>query len=323
MEIPISESNAGRTVLELLRRDMKLSTRMLTALKQNPRGILVNGVRVTVRCRPAAGDVLSVDVEREPVREIPIEPVELPLSVLYEDEAVILVNKPSGMPTHPSHGHTRDTLANALFWYYREQGRPFTFRAVSRLDGDTTGVVAVAKSQLAASRLSRAHIAGKIRKLYLACLDGELKPSDGIVTGYIRRLGDSIITRGNFPEGTDSEYAETRYHVLAYDGRHTLVAAMPLTGRTHQLRVHFSFLGCPLCGDEIYGGNHTEIGRQALHALSLSFPHPLKDTTVTVTAPLPADFPALFPVTEARIEEAVLWAETCGGAEKANREDFR
>lgn len=309
MEILISEENAGRTVLDLLRRDMKFSTRMLTGLKQNPRGILVNGAHVTVRFRLTAGEVLSLDVEREPEKNTNIEPTELPISVLYEDEALIVVNKPFGMPTHPSHGHDRDTLANALVWYYQQRERPFTFRAVSRLDADTTGVVAVAKSQLAASRLSRSHIEGKIRKLYLACLDGNLTTDEGRVTGYIRRLGDSMITRGNFSEGRNSEFAETRYHVLGRDGKHTLVAAMPLTGRTHQLRVHFSFLGCPLCGDEIYGGNHAEIGRQALHALLLSFPHPEKAETMTVTAPLPADFLNLFPVTEAQLREAVSWSD--------------
>jgi 23S rRNA pseudouridine1911/1915/1917 synthase len=287
MKIIISANDAGKSVFDVLRRDIKISTRMLTRLKQSESGILVNGVRVTVRFVLCQGDILEIESESEPRREKPLVMKQIPLDIIYEDEDIIAVNKPYDMPTHPSHRHYDDTLANALAWYYRD--RAFTFRAVSRLDRDTSGIVVIAKNQLAAARMSRSHIDGKIEKTYIAILQGEMEQRQGIIEGYIRRLGDTIIERGNFKSGIESEYAKTLYRVLCVRDGASLVLVRPLTGRTHQIRVHFSSIGYPLEGDEIYGGSHVKIGRQALHALSLTFPHPSKEQIMTLYAPPPED----------------------------------
>lgn len=287
MKIIISEQNAGKTVFDILKWDIGISSRMLTRLKKSDTGILVNGEHVTVRRILLCGDELEVESEREVVKERAIEPCNIPIDVIYEDEDIIAVNKPCNMPTHPSHGHYTDTLANALAWYYRD--RDFTFRAVSRLDRDTSGVVVVAKNQLSAARLSKSHINGEIKKTYLAVLQGELEGSGGVIEGYIRRLDDGIIKRGNFESGAESEYAKTLYRVVGVGGGVTAVLVRPVTGRTHQIRVHFSSMGYSLEGDEIYGGSHDKIARQALHAVAISFPHPSSRKTIDLTAKLPHD----------------------------------
>lgn len=291
MKIIISAQNSGKTVFDILRKDIKISARMLTRLKKSERGILLNGVRVTVRAVVREGDILEIESENEPEREFPIQAVELPLDIIYEDDDIIALNKSANMPTHPSHLHHSDTLANALAWYYR--GRPFTFRAVSRLDRDTSGVVLIAKNQLAAARLSRAHIEGKIKKTYIALLSSKPEAECGQIEGYIRRIGESIIERRNYGSGIESEYAKTLYRVLCAGEGVVAVAVRPLTGRTHQIRVHFSHIGCPLLGDEIYGGERELMTRQALHALCVTFPHPSTSEMMTLTAPLCEDMLAI------------------------------
>ncbi len=307
MKIIISAQNSEKTVFDILRKDIKISTRMLTRLKKSERGILLNGARVTVRAVVREGDILEIESENEPVREFPIEPVELPLDIIYEDDDIIALNKGANMPTHPSHLHHNDTLANALAWYYRD--RLFTFRAVSRLDRDTSGIVLVAKNQLAAARLSRSHIEGKIKKTYIALLGSAPKDEGGEIEGYIRRIGESIIERRNYDSGIESEYAKTLYRVLGAGEGVVAVAARPLTGRTHQIRVHFSHIGCPLLGDEIYGGKLELICRQALHALSVTFPHPSTNEMMTLTAPLCSDLLAV--AQGAGIDVASLVSENC------------
>ncbi len=291
MKIIISAQNSDKTVFDILRKDIKISSRMLTRLKKSERGILLNGTRVTVRAVVREGDILEIESENEPEREFPIEPVELPLDIIYEDDDIIALSKPANMPTHPSHGHHNDTLANALAWYFRD--RPFTFRAVSRLDRDTSGIVLIAKNQLAAARLSRAHIEGRIKKTYIALLGSKPESESGQIEGYIRRIGESVIERRNYPDGIESEYAKTLYRVLGAGEGVVAIAVRPLTGRTHQIRVHFSHIGCPLLGDEIYGGARELICRQALHALEVTFPHPSTNETMTLRAPICSDMLAI------------------------------
>ena len=288
MDYRVEERNDGKTVRDVIKRELRISSRLLKHIKFIPDGITVNGTPVTVRYLLRAGDLLSVAVEdREP--NLHLEPVDLPLAVIYEDEDLTVPNKPSDMPTHPSCNHHRDTVANALAFRYRSAGVPFVFRPVNRLDRNTSGLLLVARNRVAAATQFRSMQKGEIRKLYLAILKGIPEQKDGTIDTYMRRTAQSVILRENCGEGEGGDFARTRYRVLAFNGEYSLVCAAPLTGRTHQLRVHFAGIGCPLVGDDLYGSPDPYIGRHALHSCVLSFLRCSDGERVTVTAPLPTD----------------------------------
>lgn len=297
MEYRMTENEQGMTVKSYLHRVLRLSGAQVTELKKDPLGILVGGKHVTVRYVLQKGDVLSL-ADHDTDSSENIVPTRMPLTVLYEDDAIIVLNKPPYTPTHPSHGHYADTLANGLAAMFERRGVPFVFRSCSRLDRDTSGLVTVAKTRAAAHHFQCAHLAGTVEKTYLAVLVGHLTPKVGEIGGCIKRLEDSVITRVVTED--DGAPALTRYRVLAYgkapDGRElTLCEAQPVTGRTHQLRVHFAHLGCPMLGDFLYGEeNDTLIGRQALHCQKTTFDHPLSGRRMTLTAAPPEDFMKLY-----------------------------
>lgn len=288
LDIWIDKHLSGKTVGEVIKKELHISGALLRHLKFSEGGIEVNGNHVTVRHTLCEGELLSLAVEdREPQERL--IPSDLPLSVVFEDEDMAVPNKPADMPTHPSHGHWEDTVANALAFRYEREGIPFVFRPVNRLDRNTSGLLLVARNRIAAARLGQAMKRGEIRKKYVALLRGTLPESEGIIETYQRRTAASVILRENCGEGEGGCLARTRYRVLEECQGHTLVLCEPLTGRTHQLRVHFAGLGCPILGDDLYGEPSALIGRHALHSAELTFPHPTKQTSVTLRAPLPED----------------------------------
>ena len=283
----ISAEENGKTVKEILRYRVGLSLAFTKKLKFIENGIMLNGEKVTVRKTVKEGDILFLATEDAEEKSV-LTPVNIPLDILYEDEYIVLPNKSANMPTHPSHNHRGDTLADALAYKYQEEGIPFVFRAISRLDRNTSGVLLIAKDRISASRLSNSMKSGNISKKYIAILDGELENAEGTIDTYIKREAESIIFRKvcNADEGGDR--AITKYKVLAKKNRYSLVLAFPITGRTHQLRVHFSHIGAPILGDDMYGSESPLISRHALHAHSLSFIHPQTQKELTVCAP-PSD----------------------------------
>ncbi len=284
----MNADRAGRTVLEIMKRELGLSGSILRHLKFSEGGILVDGRHVTVRHVLSEGECLSLAVEDRTSGEKLI-PVALPLPIRYEDGEVVVPDKPPHMPTHPSSGHWEDTVANALAYRYESAGVPFVFRPVNRLDRNTSGLLLIARNRIAAAKLGRAMQKGEIRKQYLAILCGVLPRDEGIIRTYLRRTAESVILRENCGEGEGGALSLTRYRVLAVKGGHSLVLCEPLTGRTHQLRVHFAGLGCPILGDDLYGEISPLIDRHALHSHTLSFPHPDGGERLTVQAPLPED----------------------------------
>ena len=292
MPFVITKAEEGTLLREYLRKTLGLSRAELTVLKQRDEGILLNGIRVTVRAVLHEGDILTLDRVDKTSSEA-VVPRNLPLSILYEDEDLIAVNKPPFMPTHPSHGHYEDTLANALAFHFAAAGEPFVFRAVNRLDRDTSGIVLVAKNRGAAFRLSQAIAGGEVEKRYLALAIGKIAHS-GTVDANIRRRTESMIERTVCPP-TEGQSAKTDYRPLTGNESLTLLEVMPITGRTHQIRVHMASLGHPLLGDTLYGNPSPSplIARQALHAVSLTFHRPSDGETITVTAPLPPDMAAI------------------------------
>ncbi len=292
MDITINREQSEKTVLQILRGHLGLSSAAVTFLKKNENGICLNGHHVTVRAVVHEGDVLSLnDTDREEDASA-ITPVPLPLDILYEDDDILAVNKPPHMPTHPSHAHQEDTLANAIAHLFATRGERFVFRAINRLDADTSGVVLLAKHKMAASALSSQMAKKQIQKTYFALLHGKISPQGEIKT-YMRLEEGGKMKRTVCSESDEgSMFSLTRYTRLAENERYSAVLAEPVTGRTHQLRVHFTSLCHPLAGDTLYGEASPFIDRQALHALTLSFFHPITSRPMTITAPLPADIAA-------------------------------
>lgn len=300
MDYTVDTRLDGKTVLDVLKKELGLSHALIKHLKFAEDGILLNGEHVTVRKKLTLGDVLSLALED---RETPedLTPSDIPLSILYEDEDVIVPNKPPNMPTHPSHGHYDDTLANALAFRYAKAGIPFVFRPVNRLDRNTSGAVVIAKNRISAAFLSEALKQGEIRKTYIAVLDGVPHEAQGKIENHMRRTDESIIVRRVCREGEEGDYALTYYTVLLSNESNSIVLASPITGRTHQLRVHFASIGCPITGDDMYGNESPLIDRHALHAAGLTLP--LKSgSALDLTAPLHDDMQKLaqrlFAITE-------------------------
>ena len=281
------------TVKEYLFRVLSFSVAAVKRVKYREGGITVNGERVTVRRRLAEGDLLSLATEdrSEDENEYTV-PVDIPIDVVYEDGHITAVNKPPMMPAHPSLGHKDDTVANALAFRYR--GAPYVFRPVNRLDRDTSGLMLIARDKVSAGKLYSSMRRGLIKKEYIALLDGVVDPPRGTIETYMCRKGESIVERRVCSsDDNGAKIAITKYDTVASSGGHSLVRATPVTGRTHQLRVHFASVGCPITGDTMYGAASDLIDRQALHAAYLSFPHPESGEIISLTAPLPDDIKVL------------------------------
>lgn len=294
MDIIIDNNYEGKLIREVLQNELKYSAALIKKLKFSDGGILVNGKWVTVRYRLNHGDVLSLHVEDEPEDVSPyIIPVDLYLPVIYEDEYITAVNKPYDMPSHPSLGHKEDTVANALAYRYRNQ--TYVFRPVNRLDRDTSGIMLTANTKDASYKMYSLMTEGKIKKTYLAVLDGVPSEREGTITSYMRRKPDSIIEREECQaDEKDAKIAVTEYKVMEVSGSHSLVMASPITGRTHQLRVQFRGIGCPITGDSLYGNESDIIGRHALHSVRSSFPHPYSGEILNIVAPVPEDIRKLY-----------------------------
>ncbi len=290
MTFTIPESYSGKTLKEFLYGELHISRATLTKLKKLPMGITLNGNHATVRAFISVGDTLELQIEDRADEENEyVLPIGVLPQIVYEDDSVMVLNKPYGMPTHTSLDHTEGCLANAVCAHFKALGQSFVFRAVNRLDSDTTGIVLVAKNRYYACQLSRSLANGEFQKSYIAVLDGVPK-ANGNITGYIAREKESIIKRCMVsPDTENSEYSETRFEILDSSSDSSVVLAKPVTGRTHQLRLHFSSVGAPITGDFLYGKESPEISRQALHAYSLSFPSPLTGEMLTVKAPVPDD----------------------------------
>lgn len=295
MLITIEPRFGGMTVREFVLSELGLSRGLLTRLKSLEKGILLNGERVTVRALLHEGDTLLLETDDfdTDVNEH-IEPVDIPIEILYEDDDLVAVNKGAAMPTHPSHNHHADTLANALAWRYKQMGIPFIFRAVNRLDADTSGIVLVARNRIAAFKMSRELSMGNVDKRYIALLDGVPERREGSIIAPIRRKAESIILRECSDDG-QGDYARTDYTLLCANETFSAVEARPITGRTHQIRVHFAHIGMPLIGDYLYGKEgQCNMKRHALHAYKLSFNRPSDGKRVELTADMPEDIKTLY-----------------------------
>ncbi len=237
-------------------------------------GIFLNGTAVTVRATVNLGDRVEIYLKEEKSEGIP--PMDIPLNVLYEDDDILAVDKPTNMPTHPSKGNNLPTLANAVMGYF---GGDFVFRSVNRLDRDTSGVVIIAKNQISASALSSSMKKGLWHKKYHAIIDGCPSVKEGRIDAPIERIEEGNIKRTVRPDG---KRAITDYRVIQeYDGC-SLCEIRLLTGRTHQIRVHMAHIGHPLRSDFLYGTKSE--AEYFLRCVEISFPHPRTHEIIVIKA---------------------------------------
>ena len=274
--------STGKTVGELLKSRLSVSSKLLTELKRTG-GILLNGKTATVIEKVNSGDVLSVLMcEQQPSENV--VPRFIPIDILYEDEDILAVSKPKDMPIHPSINNYENTLGNAVMFYYRSD--PFVYRPVTRLDRDTTGAVIIAKNRLAGAILSEQIKKGEIKKTYIALLSKTPAEKEGKIAAPIKRCGESIIKRCVCENGKS---AVTEYKVLCtFNDGSCIVQVHPITGRTHQIRVHMAYIGCPLSYDYLYG-TETEGKTFCLHCSALEFIHPVTRLPLKIECPLPDD----------------------------------
>ncbi len=281
----------GQTVQNFLRREVGMSWRMVVKLKRVENGMMLNGVHVRTIDPVRAGQTLTVTMPDDTVR---IEGADIPLAVVYEDSDLLVVNKPPYLAVHPSGGKTDPTLANAVVGYYASRGEALSFRPINRLDRNTSGLLIAAKNAHAGFALT-----GQTHKEYLAIVRGKLI-GEGRIDQPIRIKDGCTITREVGEGGKDSV---TLWKSLATDGEISLVSVVILTGRTHQIRVHMSWLGYPLCGDTMYGTDES-FPRHALHCARISFPHPTdSERTLSLCAPFPEDMYTL--LKDHGLEEAI------------------
>ena len=280
----IDEEHSGKRLSELLKA-YGFSHGTVSGLKRTG-GIILNGRVVTVSETVHTGDILSVCMND--VSSIPPN-ASLNVRIVYDDDDVTVFDKPAGMPVHQSKGHIRDTLANYFASIYPD----ITFRAVSRLDKNTSGLVAIAKNRFASSRLTTEEKYRPEKLYYAAVGKGFTKKygESGRIIAPIAREKEGLPRRIVDEHGS---YAETEYRTVMSANDLTLLEIKLHTGRTHQIRVHFSYLGFPLPGDELYGGDMTLISRQALHCGKMMFIHPFTQERIDLSSELPEDISALF-----------------------------
>lgn len=281
----IDEDSAGLRVEQFLRRK-RYSGQNLSEIKRMPKSILVNGVHYYMRQELSTGDHLQVRIcETQNSEKIP--PTKLPLDIIYEDEDLLVLNKPAGMPIHPSLNNYTNSMANALAYYFQSQGKPFIFRCCNRLDRDTSGLTIVSKHLVSGSILSDMTKYREVHREYLAIARGSVTPSEGTIQAPLGRKEGTIIERTvDWEHGED---AVTHYKVVKEANGHSLVSLRLETGRTHQIRIHMKYLGYPLIGDYLYNPDMEYMTRQALHSHHMEFTHPVTGEHMSFTAPLPED----------------------------------
>lgn len=278
LQYAIPNEYSSKRVLDFLKH-LGFSHRLITKLKQTPDGILLNGEHIRTIDPMSEGDILEINLPTDKKESISI-PVEMPLDIIYEDDDILVLNKPAMLAVHESHNHLGDTLSNAVAFHLKKEGKPSVFRAVGRLDKGTSGLMVCALNRYAASRLS-----GKIKKQYLAIATG-IYEGEGTIDAPIYRP-DPILTVRTVDER--GEKAITHWTALKNDGENTLLRVKLETGRTHQIRVHFASLGTPLVGDTMYGTPDERICHQALHCCECRFIHPVKNEEMHFFCDMPDD----------------------------------
>lgn len=286
LEFTVPEEMDGAKLIHFLRSYVKMSYRLAMSLKQYPDGMMRNGEKIRTIDKVKVGEVIEINIPQE---ESSVEPINIPIDVIYADKDILLINKQAGLAMHPTHNHQGDTLANAVAFYLKEKGDTGAFRSIGRLDKNTSGVVLCALNPFAASRLSDELWAGEIKKTYYAIAEGEYS-GEGTIDVPIYRPDPMKTLRA---AGEEGDRAVTHWKCIKSGNGLSLLKINLETGRTHQIRVHFSHMGTPLAGDDMYGGKSELIKRHALHCGELEFIHPVTGKMMQIYADLPIDMQKL------------------------------
>ena len=283
-----TEEEKGILLRDFLSRK-RISKAALTDIKFRGGKIMVNGRVENVRYKIQQDDEIVVQYPPEAGSE-KMKGDPIPLNIRYEDDYVLVIEKPAGMSTIPSREHPSKSLANAIVHYYEEIGHQAAVHIVTRLDRDTSGLVLIAKHRHIHHLFSLSQREKSVSREYLALVEGHIAPLEGSVDRPIGRMGDSIIKR---EVRSDGQSALTFYKTIKQFPSYSFVRLKLMTGRTHQIRVHMSDLGHPLLGDDLYGGSRDLIARQALHCGFLNFHHPITGEHMRFESPLSADMQKL------------------------------
>lgn len=288
LSFTIPPALARKTVKAALRQELHMANSLISRVKLRETGILLNGERVHTNHIVQTGDILTVEIGDLPTAN-PVEPIEIPFEVLWEDADLLILNKPAGIAVHGAAGKDRPpTLLNALAYYL---GPEQIVHPVNRLDRGTSGVMVIAKNSYIHDRLRLVLHSGQFFREYRGIAVGNVNPACGTIDLPIGRAADSLVKRQITPDGLP---AQTMYETLSRQNGFTLLRIFPQTGRTHQIRLHFAAIGFPLVGDWLYGTeNQTLIPRPALHSFALQLIHPLTGKEIRVQAPLPDDMQQL------------------------------
>lgn len=284
MRLAYVNSSKYSNVKEVLKAEFSMSDRLLLKLKKLDK-IYLNGNVTSVNHPVLENDLIECYLDYEEDNSN-IVPTEMPLNIIYEDEAYIVVNKPAGIPVHPSMDHYTDSLSNGIAFYFNQIGLKKKIRPVNRLDKDTSGIVIFAKNEYIQECLVRQMKSKEFIKKYIAVVNGNLDNLEGTINAPIARKEGSIIERCVSETG---DIAITHYKVLKRKTDFDIVECILETGRTHQIRVHFAYLGHSLLGDTLYGTSSSLINRQALHAYEVEFTHPLSKKKVKYITTVPED----------------------------------
>ena len=284
----VDETDNGEKVLTILKRRLHCSGTLVKRLKSN-NTIFLNGKPTMSNVPVKKGDLISIAIFEHRINDN-VPPQDIPIDIIFEDEFMIVVNKSAGIAIHPAGNYIHSTLANALVYYFWKKGIDMTIRPVGRLDRNTSGIAIFAKNSHVMSRMIFSLNQEDAEKTYLGLVHSTPPNDSGLIDLPIKRAEDSIISRVTAEDGKPSQ---TIYRVLEKYEKASLIEFKLLTGRTHQIRLHSSEIGCPLVGDGIYGDDTATshiIDRHALHCSTVSFTHPFTDEYITITAPLPEDF---------------------------------
>ncbi len=276
-----------KSVKEILKNCLNFSSRLISRTEREGK-ILLNGKVVRAKKRVFEGDVLTVLFEDE--KDDEYDPIDIPLSILYEDESVLVVDKPPFMVVHPTKSHFYDTLANAVRFYFNEKNLKCKIRLANRLDMNTSGIVIIAKNSFIHNELAKQMKSNTVEKYYYAIAEGIILEDKGTINAPIDRINEEDIKRAVTSKGKESV---THFEVVKRFNDMSLLRLKLETGRTHQIRVHLEHIRHPILGDTLYNKESTLINRQALHCAEMSFIQPITKEKITVKAPLPDDFLAV------------------------------
>ena len=285
----VEEKDSGRSIKDILRNELGFSKRLRAKLKNEPQLVCLNGAEAAGWIPLKTGDQVTINFPQETSNFIPEN---IPISIIFEDDDLLILNKQAGIVCHPTKGHPGHTISNGVQHYIDTNNKEFKIRFINRLDMDTSGVLAIAKNSHSQDAVVKQMKDNQVEKKYLAVVKGVIEKDSGTIDQPIGQPDPLLVNRGVVADGDESI---THFKVVTrYPKGYSLVELLLETGRTHQIRVHLAHIGHPVVGDHLYGENEPFlIERQALHALSLSLTHPVTGKQMVFEAPLPEDMEKL------------------------------